>query len=135
MSTKGEPIVFGLALAYGGIAQLLAGMWEFRQRTPSAPSRSARTGPSGSLLGLRAVLRDQRPATDAGHAVGLYLIAWGIFTAYMLIAALRSNVAVAAVFALLAPEYGRVPPARTARTQPETEAVGLPEDAPRAGGG
>ena len=26
----GEPIVFGLAFAYGGLAQLLAGMWEFR---------------------------------------------------------------------------------------------------------
>jgi uncharacterized protein len=24
-----EPVVLGLALAYGGIAQLLAGMWEF----------------------------------------------------------------------------------------------------------
>ena len=30
VSAKGEPVVFGLALAYGGIAQLLAGMWEFR---------------------------------------------------------------------------------------------------------
>src|SRR4051794_39975935 len=26
---KVEPVVFGLALAYGGIAQLAAGMWEF----------------------------------------------------------------------------------------------------------
>src|ERR671934_2334587 len=26
----GEPVVLGLALAYGGVAQLLAGMWEFR---------------------------------------------------------------------------------------------------------
>src|SRR4051812_20214603 len=26
-----EPIVFGLALTYGGLAQLLAGMWEFRK--------------------------------------------------------------------------------------------------------
>src|SRR3954470_11912123 len=26
----GEPIVLGLAVAYGGFAQLLAGMWEFR---------------------------------------------------------------------------------------------------------
>ena len=26
---KAEPVVFGLALAYGGLAQLLAGMWEF----------------------------------------------------------------------------------------------------------
>ena len=30
VSSGGEPIVFGLALAYGGLAQLLAGMWEFR---------------------------------------------------------------------------------------------------------
>src|SRR5690349_15986382 len=30
VSDKGEPIVFGLAFAYGGLAQLLAGMWEFR---------------------------------------------------------------------------------------------------------
>ena len=27
----GEPVVLGLALAYGGAAQLLAGMWEFRK--------------------------------------------------------------------------------------------------------
>jgi succinate-acetate transporter protein len=27
----GEPVVLGLALAYGGGAQLLAGMWEFRK--------------------------------------------------------------------------------------------------------
>ena len=27
----GLPVVLGLALAYGGIAQLLAGMWEFRR--------------------------------------------------------------------------------------------------------
>ena len=30
VSTGGEPMVLGLALAYGGLAQLLAGMWEFR---------------------------------------------------------------------------------------------------------
>ena len=28
--SSGEPVVLGVALAYGGIAQLLAGMWEFR---------------------------------------------------------------------------------------------------------
>ena len=30
VAAGGEPIVFGLAFAYGGLAQLLAGMWEFR---------------------------------------------------------------------------------------------------------
>src|SRR3954453_12779807 len=30
VNSAGEPVVLGLALAYGGLAQLLAGMWEFR---------------------------------------------------------------------------------------------------------
>jgi len=30
VDAKGLPVVLGLALAYGGIVQLLAGMWEFR---------------------------------------------------------------------------------------------------------
>ena len=30
VSGKGTPVVLGLALAYGGIVQLLAGLWEFR---------------------------------------------------------------------------------------------------------
>ena len=30
MSSADAPVVLGLALAYGGVAQLLAGMWEFR---------------------------------------------------------------------------------------------------------
>ena len=42
------------------------------------------------------------PAADAGHAVGLYLIAWGIFTTYMFIPSLRVSAAVALVFGLLA---------------------------------
>src|SRR4051794_41558184 len=30
VSAGGEPVVFGLAFAYGGLAQFAAGMWEFR---------------------------------------------------------------------------------------------------------
>ena len=30
VSSTAEPVVFGVALAYGGLAQMLAGMWEFR---------------------------------------------------------------------------------------------------------
>ena len=30
VSDKGEPIVFALALTYGGIAQFVAGLWESR---------------------------------------------------------------------------------------------------------
>src|SRR6185369_13506602 len=41
------------------------------------------------------------PAADAGHAIGLYLWAWAIFTAYMTVASLRTTSAVALVFVLL----------------------------------
>jgi succinate-acetate transporter protein len=44
---------------------------------------------------------DTIPAADTGHAVGLYLIAWGIFTAYMFVASLRTTTAIATVFLLL----------------------------------
>jgi succinate-acetate transporter protein len=37
--------------------------------------------------------------------VGLYLIAWGVFTSYMFIASLRTTAAIALVFILLAVTY------------------------------
>ena len=99
----GEPIVFGLALTYGGLAQLLAGMWEFR--TGNTFGAVAFTSYGAFWLSYWAFVQfwaDSVPAKDAGHAVGLFLIAWGIFTTYMFIASLRTTAAVAAVFVLLA---------------------------------
>jgi succinate-acetate transporter protein len=40
-------------------------------------------------------------AGDAGHAVGLYLIAWGIFTAHMVVASMRTTAAGCLVIGLL----------------------------------
>jgi succinate-acetate transporter protein len=103
VSDKGEPIVFGLALAYGGLAQLLAGMWEFR--TGNTFGATAFTSYGAFWLSFWAFVQfyaSKIPEADAGHAVGLYLIAWGIFTAYMFVASLRTTGAVAAVFLLLA---------------------------------
>jgi succinate-acetate transporter protein len=102
LSDKGEPVVFGLALAYGGIAQVLAGMWEFR--TGNTFGAVAFTSYGAFWLSFWAFVQfyaPKVPEADAGHAVGLYLIAWAIFTAYMLIASLRTTAAIAAVFALL----------------------------------
>jgi uncharacterized protein len=103
MGSGGEPIVYGLALTYGGIAQLLAGMWEFR--TGNTFGAVAFTSFGAFWLSFWAYLQffaDKVPAADAGHAVGLYLIAWGIFTTYMFVASLRTTAAVAGVFGLLA---------------------------------
>ncbi|MEA2155174.1 MAG: uncharacterized protein QOE11_1314 [Solirubrobacteraceae bacterium] len=102
----GEPVVFGLALAYGGFAQLLAGMWEFR--TGNTFGAVAFTSYGAFWLSFWAFVQFYEksvPAADAGHAVGLYLIAWGIFTAYMFVASLRTTSAVALVFFLLAATF------------------------------
>jgi succinate-acetate transporter protein len=44
---------------------------------------------------------DKIPADDAAKGIGIYLLAWGIFTAYMTVAASRVSAAVLAVFVLL----------------------------------
>jgi succinate-acetate transporter protein len=103
IGSGGEPVVFGLALAYGGLAQLLAGMWEFR--TGNTFGAVAFTSYGAFWLSFWAFVQFYEksvPASDAGHAVGLFLIAWGIFTAYMFIASLRTTSAIALVFFLLA---------------------------------
>jgi succinate-acetate transporter protein len=103
MGKGGEPIVFALALTYGGLAQLLAGMWEFR--TGNTFGAVAFTSYGAFWLSFWAFVQffeKSVPAADAGHAVGLFLIAWGIFTTYMFIPSLRTTAAVATVFGLLA---------------------------------
>jgi succinate-acetate transporter protein len=103
MSSGGEPIVFGLALAYGGLAQFVAGMWEFRTgNTFGAVAFTSYGAFWLSFWALEQFYAKDIAKPDVGHAVGLFLIAWGIFTAYMFIASLRTTAAVALVFILLA---------------------------------
>jgi succinate-acetate transporter protein len=102
LAAGGEPVVLGLALAYGGLAQLLAGMWEFKTgNTFGATAFSSYGAFWLSFWAFVEFFAKAVPEKDAGHAVGLYLIAWGIFTAYMFIPSLRTTGAVALVFFLL----------------------------------
>ncbi|MBS1869533.1 MAG: acetate uptake transporter [Actinobacteria bacterium] len=106
VSRAGEPVVLGLAVAYGGLAQLLAGMWEFRTgNTFGAVAFSSFGAFWISFFVYVAFFARAVPAADAGHAVGLYLIGWGVFTTYMLVASLRTTGAVALVFLLLAATF------------------------------
>jgi uncharacterized protein len=99
----GKPVVLGVALAYGGIVQLLAGMWEFRTgNTFGAVAFSSFGAFWLSFWALNHFYAKTIPAADLGHAVGLFLIAWGIFTTYMFVASLRVSVAVMLVFLALA---------------------------------
>jgi uncharacterized protein len=103
VDAKGEPIVLGLALAYGGVAQLLAGMWEFSKgNTFGATAFSSYGAFWISFWAYVAFFAEKVPEANRGSAVGLYLIAWGIFTTYMWVASLRTTAAVSLVFLLLA---------------------------------
>jgi succinate-acetate transporter protein len=105
-SEKTVPLVLSVAFAYGGLAQLLAGMWEFR--TGNTFGAVAFTSYGAFWLsffalgqfGYLAELGKVGKSTE-GHALGLYLIAWGIFTGYMFVASLRTTGAIALVFLLL----------------------------------
>lgn len=98
-----EPIVFGVALAYGGIAQILAGMWEFRKGNVfGATVFTSYGGFWLSFWAYATFFAKQIPAADRGDAAGWYLIAWAIFTTLMLAAALRTTAILALLFAVLA---------------------------------
>lgn len=101
-----EPVVFGMALMMGGLAQLLAGMWEFRKGNTFGAT--AFTGFGAFWLSFWALVQfyvKDIPAAQAGHAVGLYLFAWTAFTAYMLIPSFAVSRAVNVVFLLLTPTF------------------------------
>lgn len=103
INATATPVVLGLALVYGGVAQLLAGMWEFRRGNTFGALAFTSYGAfwisffffaNYALPGLSKV-------GEAGAATGLFLLVWAIFTGYMMVASLRTSVAVLGVFVFL----------------------------------
>jgi uncharacterized protein len=101
VSEKGTPVVLGLALAYGGVVQVLAGMWEFRTGNTFGAVAFSSFGAFWISFWALEVFYAKSVGGNVGHAVGVYLWAWAIFTAYMTVAALRVSGAVLLVFVLL----------------------------------
>ena len=104
MIKTGDGVVLGLALAYGGLAQLLAGMWEFAKGNTFGATAFSSYGAfwlSFWYLTGHTDLSGASSPTDLQHSVGLYLLGWTIFTALMTVAASRVSGAVFAVFVVL----------------------------------
>lgn len=97
-----EPVVFGVALMFGGITQLIAGIIQLRVGNTFAGVLFSGFG--AFWMSLFAIvqwfLRDV-PAAQVGHAQGLFLYAFGIFVVVMLAASLRTNVVVVLALAIL----------------------------------
>ncbi len=106
LTSKILPVVGALALAYGGLVQLLAGMWAFiKNDTFAAVALSSYGGFWISFYLLQHTFLKQIPVANQKEALALYLFAWGVFTSYMWIASMRVSLAVQSVFITLVPTY------------------------------
>jgi succinate-acetate transporter protein len=98
-----QTIVLGLALFYGGLAQLLAGLWEFAKGNTFGAVAFCSYGAFWlSFWYLLNHLPDKAEPKDILHGVATYLLVWAIFTTYMAVASVRVSAAVCAVLVFLA---------------------------------
>ena len=100
------PNVLGMAIAYGGVAQLFAGMWEFRTgNTFGAVAFSSYGAFWISFFFLVSFNVAQLPKTEIDAALGLYLWMWGIFTGMLFLCTFASPRAISLLFLLLTITY------------------------------
>ncbi|KAH9960037.1 Gpr1 family protein [Lactifluus volemus] len=100
-------VVVGMALFYGGLAQFLAGMWEFATGNTFGATAFASYGAFwlsfATLLipdsGVGAAYADA-PGQE-GNAIGIYLLSWMIITFLFFLGSLRKSVGLAALFFFL----------------------------------
>lgn len=93
-----------LALWYGGIAQVLAGMWEFKKNNVFGATAFTSYGAFWLALATMVILQKINLLNfgeQANIATGIFLIAYTIFTFYMWVGSFRLNNALVYVFTTL----------------------------------
>lgn len=99
------PVIAPFALFFGGLAQLLAGMWAYRARDGVATAMHGTWGAFwlawGFLVGLVA-LRVLPATALSSQAFGFWFIVLGLVTIFGALAALTRSLAVSTVLGLLA---------------------------------
>jgi succinate-acetate transporter protein len=103
-----DAIWIGPALFYGGLTQLLAGMWEFRNRNVFGATAFSTYGGFWMGLGIIVVLADvsknfaaSLEGANLTNGLAWFLLAFAIFNTYMLLHSTRVSVAVFLVFLTL----------------------------------
>ena len=96
------PVVFGVALMFGGLTQLIAGIIQLRTGNTFAGVLFSGFGAFWLSLfaNVQWFLKDV-PASQFGHAQGLFIYAFGIFVVLMLAVSLRTNAVVVLALAIL----------------------------------
>ncbi|KAF8154720.1 Gpr1 family protein [Crassisporium funariophilum] len=101
-------VVVGMAIFCGGLAQLLAGMWEFPRGNVFGGTAFTSYGAFwmsyATILipgsGILDTFKDD--PTELASGLGIYLMAWFMVTFFLLIAALRKNWGFIVLFVFLA---------------------------------
>ena len=102
-----DVIWVGLAMFYGGLTQLLAGMWEFRNRNVFGSTAFSTYGGFWMSLGLFVILAETTKlgaglkGPDVLNSLAWFLLAFAIFNTYMMFWSSRISIAVFAVFVTL----------------------------------
>lgn len=97
-----EPVVFGLALFYGGFVQLIAGVIEFfKNSTFGAVVFCSYGGFWMSFWYYATFVSPELPADTKHLATGVFLLGWTIFTIYPLIASFKVHKMMVTTFVLL----------------------------------
>ena len=102
LSKDATPAVVPLAFAYGGVAQIIAGILEFRNRNTFGTVAFTSYGLFWWWFAFLLWTTGAgwiKPPTPSG--VGFTLLMWGVFTLYMWIPTFRTNLAIWSVFLLL----------------------------------
>lgn len=94
--------VLPLALFYGGLAQFVAGLFEFRKGNTFGATAFSTFGAFWLAFAFYVwFFAPKIPAAHAGQATGMFLLVFTVITAYLTVAAMRTNGAVLVVFVLL----------------------------------
>ena len=98
-----EPVVFGVALMFGGLTQLIAGIIQLRTGNTFGGVLFSAFGAFWlSLFAIVQYFLRSVPPAQVGHALGLMMYAFAIFTFVMLVASFKTNgVVVTALSTLL----------------------------------
>jgi hypothetical protein len=95
-------MVLPVGLFYGGLAQLLAGMWEMKKNNTFGVTAFSSFAAFWMALALMIILKDAEviaPVPKAGMSV--FLGAWGLFAAYLTICTVKISRALLVVFTSL----------------------------------
>lgn len=97
-----DAMILGMGIFYGGLAQVLAGMMEWRKGNTFGTTAFTSYGFFWlSLAGILMLPKLDMGAAPGATAMAAYLAMWGVFTTVLFLASLRLNLALQAVFLTL----------------------------------